>query len=219
MNDPDPHRDQPVLIVGGAVRTAPLALVLLHGRGATAESLLPLAAALAGAEAAVLAPQAAGNTWYPQRFIAPLAANEPWRSSALGVLDRLLDGLDAAGPGAAHTVLAGFSQGACLALDYAASRPRRYGAVLAFSGGLIGADDELDRYTGSLEGTPVFLGCSDDDPHIPLARLHASAERLRDLGAAVTLQIYPGMGHTILPDEVRRAQELVALARRAEASS
>jgi predicted esterase len=223
-----PHGGQPVVAAGRPAGEAAAAVILVHGRGATAESMLDLAAALERPDLAYLAPQAAADTryprsWYPQSFMAPLAANEPGLSSALGVLAGLVERLAAAGVPPARTVLLGFSQGACLALELAARQPRRYGGLIGFSGGLIGPPgtprDGLgpagapgaDPPEGPLAGTPVFLGCSDRDPHVPKARVDETAEALARLGARVTERIYPGMGHTVVADEIAVARAMLAL--------
>jgi predicted esterase len=180
----------------------------VHGRGATAESILGLAPLVDPGGFTFLAPQAAGHTWYPQRFMEPVEANEPWLSSALGVLSGLLDRLAGEGIRAERTVLLGFSQGACLALELAARNARRYGGLVGLSGGLIGPDGTPRRYPGSLDGTPVVLGCSDVDPHIPKRRVDETAEVLRRLGGEVEVRIYPGMGHTINDDELDAVRAL-----------
>jgi predicted esterase len=178
-------------------------MVLVHGRNATAESILELTREFDAPGLAYLAPQAAGHTWYPQRFLAPLRENEPYLSSALQVITDTLAQVTAAGIPLARTVLLGFSQGACLVLEYAARHAQRYGGVVGFSGGLIGPEGTPRDYAGSLDGTPVFLGCSDVDSHIPKARVHHSAEMLTTLGGAVTARLYPGMGHTVNHDEIK----------------
>jgi predicted esterase len=158
---------------------------------------------------AYLAPQAAGNTWYPYSFLAPLEHNEPGLSSGLAVLADRLAQLGDAGIPPERTLILGFSQGACLAVEFAARHARRYGGVIGLSGGLIGPDGTPRDYAGSLDGTPVFLGCSDIDPHIPLARVEHSADVLALLGADVTTRLYPGMGHTINQDEIAFVRDLV----------
>ena len=205
------HETMPLLHAGLGLNEANKALVLLHGRGATAESILPLASELGADDFAVLAPQAADHVWYPQRFIAPREQNEPYLSSALVMLNGLFKQLDAAGIPAARVVLAGFSQGACLASEFVAQNPTRYGGLLVFSGGLIGTGPTVlaELYQGSLEQTPVFMGCSDVDAHIPLVRVKESSEILRLLGAEVDERIYPGMGHTINQDELEVAKMLL----------
>lgn len=205
-----PHENQPILTAGRRLAEARAALILVHGRGATAESILELADYLPHPDMAYLAPQAAGNTWYPYSFLMPLEQNEPYLSSALGRLEALLGEVEQAGIPAERVVLAGFSQGACLASEFAARHVRRYGGLIAFSGGLIGPPGTSRAYAGALDGTPVFLGCSDIDPHIPLARVNETAEVLTRLGAVVDKRIYPRMGHTINEDELTAAAALVA---------
>lgn len=206
----DPHAGQPVIAAGEPLPSARAALVLLHGRGASAESILSLAEDIGQPRVAYLAPQAAGYTWYPQPFTAPLDANEPYLSSALALVETVVKQAERVGVPAAQIVLAGFSQGACLALEFAARHARRYGGVLGFSGGLIGPDGTPRDYAGSLDGTPVFLGCGDRDAHIPLARVQHSADVFASLGGAVTRRIYPGMGHALNDDELAFASDLVS---------
>lgn len=206
----NPHAGQPVLTAGAPLENAAGAVIMLHGRGASAEDILSLTAYLDSPGLAYLAPQAAGHTWYPYSFLSPLAENEPGLSSALGVIDALVSELiDAQGMPAERIALLGFSQGACLAVEYAARHPRRYGALIGFSGGVIGPPEHPFAYAGDLQATPVFLGCSDIDPHIPLARVEQTAALLSGLGAAVDKRIYPGMAHTIIPDEIDAAQTLL----------
>lgn len=200
----DVHGGLPVLTAGASPATAEAAMVLVHGRGATAADILYTIAPLVERPGwAFLAPEAAGDTWYPHPFTAPLEANEPWLSSALGVVAGLVSRFPAE-----RTILLGFSQGACLALEYAARNPRRYGAVVGLSGGLIGP--QIAEHRGSLAGTPVFLGCSDVDPHIPAQRVRESAAAFRDLGAEVELRLYPGMGHEVNQDELGFVRGLMA---------
>ncbi|MFO7682426.1 MAG: alpha/beta hydrolase [Chloroflexota bacterium] len=204
-----PHQGQPVFTAGKPLTEAQAAMILVHGRGATAVSILELARELHHPQFAYLAPQAAGNTWYPYSFLEPMARNEPGLSSALQAVADVLAQVEAAGIAAQRIVLAGFSQGGCLAAEFVARRARRYGGLLVFSGGLIGPPGALRDYAGSLAGTPVFLGCSDVDFHIPLARVEETAVILTNLGAQVNKQIYPGMGHTIVQDEIEQAREIV----------
>jgi predicted esterase len=199
-----------VLAAGAPLAEARVALVMVHGRGATAADILSFAGELARPGLALLAPQAAGNTWYPASFLAPLAANEPDLSSALALLDRVVARSEAAGVPSARTMLLGFSQGACLALEYAARHARRYGGLVGWSGGLIGPDDTPRDYPGSLAGTPVFLGCGTADPYIPEVRVALSAGVLRRLGADVTERMYPGLGHTVNQDELDATRALLA---------
>ncbi len=195
-----PHRGQPLVQKGEALNAASAAMVLLHGRGASAESILDIADELGVTGFAYLAPQAAGNIWYPYRFLAPVGLNEPWLSSGLDAIADVLAGITHAGIPVERIMLLGFSQGACLALEYAAQRPQRFGGVVGLSGGLIG--ETLGPYAGSLNGTPVFLGCSDRDPHIPKERVDLSATMLQELGANVSKVIYPMMDHTINEEEM-----------------
>lgn len=205
----DPHQGQPVIATGAPLATARAAMVMIHGRGASAEDILALAAEFAAPDVAFLAPQAADGAWYPQRFIAPLAANEPFLSSALATVGRLVEHITSTGIPQERVFLLGFSQGACLALEYAARNPQRYGGVIALSGGLIGPIGTAFDYAGSLAGTSVFLGCSDVDFHIPLERVHESTAAMRALGGDVTERIYPGMGHTVNADETAFVRELL----------
>lgn len=203
------HDQGPVATAGRPLAEARAALILLHGRGATAESILSLADYLPHADMAYLAPQAANYTWYPYSFLAPMEQNEPWLSSALRRVGALVAEVTAAGIPIERIMLAGFSQGACLASEYVARQAQRYGGLLAFSGGLIGPPGTPRDYQGTLEGTPVFIGCSDVDPHIPLGRVEETAEVLARLGATVDKRIYPRLGHTINDDEIAAAAALV----------
>lgn len=206
----DPHRDVRVARAGAPLNRANAAMVMLHGRGADAADMLVLAEVLGFPDLAYLAPQAAGRSWYPYSFLAPLEQNEPFLSSALEMLDRLVSELGREGLALERLVLFGFSQGACLAVEYAARRACRYGGVVGLSGGLIGPDGTPRDYAHALDGTPVFLGCSDVDPHIPVARLHETARVLERLGGMVAKRIYPAMGHTINDDEVRQVRGLLS---------
>lgn len=204
----DLHADMPVLQAGAPLQGAKVAVVLIHGRGSSPQDMLALVPYLP-ASAAYLAPTARGATWYPHRFIVPRAQNEPALSSALRAVGRTMAQVSAVGIPPEKTVLVGFSQGACLALEYAVRHPQRYGALVGLSGGLIGADDELTGYEGSLDGTPVLLGCSDVDFHIPLKRVNESARLLSALGANVDERIYPNFGHSINDDEINAMVRLI----------
>lgn len=182
---------------------------MTHGRGARAENILELARELPGSGFAYLAPQAAGETWYPKRFIAPIASNEPWLSSALAAVADVLAQVKAAGIPPERTMLLGFSQGACLALEFAARNARRYGGLVGLSGGLIGPDGAPRDYPGSLDGAPVFLGCSDVDFHVPKERVHETAAVLRRLGGEVTVRLYPDLGHAVNRDEIEFVREMM----------
>jgi predicted esterase len=206
----DPHAGQPVLTSGPAPREARLALILVHGRGASAEDILGLAAELHLPDVACLAPQAAGHTWYPYSFLSPIEQNEPGMTSGLGVISRLIEDLGRDGLPPERIGLLGFSQGACLSLEFAARHARRYAGVFALSGGLIGPPGTPRVYPGGFDGTPVFLGCSDVDSHIPLERVHESAEVFRRMGAAVDERIYPRMGHTVNDDELEAVRAVLS---------
>lgn len=208
------HDGQPVLEAGQPLTQATAAMILLHGRGASAADIMTVGRALSEPGFAYLAPQAAGNAWYPNPFTAPLASNEPWLSSALETVDRLLARAEENLP-ASQVILLGFSQGACLTLEFAARRPRRYGGVVGLSGALIGPDDAPRDHPRSLAGTPVLLGCSDADPHVAAERVGVSGEILRRLGGEVDVRIYPGLGHEVNEDEIGRVREMMsALVRR-----
>jgi len=198
----------PVLETGEPLAKARAAMVLVHGRGATAEDIMTLAADLMHPGFAYLAPQAAGSAWYPNPFTAPLAANEPYLSSALGVLENLLGRIEATIP-AQRIILLGFSQGACLALEFAVRHARRYGGLVGLSGGLIGPAGTPRDYPGSFEGTPAFLGCSDIDPYIEKDRVLEAATVLKQMNSRVTVRFYPGMGHMVSTEEIESAREIV----------
>lgn len=206
----DIHWRMPIKEIGEINPSTRAVLILIHGRGATAESLVPLIGDIDMAGFAYLLPQAAGSVWYPYPFMSPLAANEPALSSALNKINTLVEDVQRRGIPPERTMLLGFSQGACLTLEYAARNARRYGGIIGLSGGLIGPDDTPRDYAGSLEQTPVFLGCSDVDFHIPLARVQESSRVLRQIGGVVTEKIYPGMGHTINADEVAIIRGMMA---------
>ncbi|GAC1464670.1 MAG: dienelactone hydrolase family protein [Ktedonobacteraceae bacterium] len=209
LNVEGPHHGRPVFTAGKPLSEASAAMILLHGRGAGADDILSLAEEFEQTDFAYIAPAATDNTWYPNSFLAPLASNEPWLSSALAVIATLLVQIEAAGIPAERTVLLGFSQGACLTLESAARNARRYGAAIGLSGGLIGPAGTARSYKGSLDGTPVFLGCSDRDFHIPRARVEESAAILQQLGGVVDARIYPNMGHTVNRDELSAVKNIL----------
>jgi len=198
----DLHAGQPVLRKGPASAQARIAVVLVHGRGDSAAGILGLVDEFPQTDVTWVAPQAAGHTWYPFSFLSPMEQNEPGLSSALGVIGSLVQMLEADGVPADRVVLMGFSQGACLAQEFAARHARRYAGVVGLSGGVIGPSGTPRTYPGSFDGTPVFLGCSDMDPHIPLERVNESADVFRRMGADVDARMYPRMGHTVNADEI-----------------
>jgi len=198
-----------VVRAGAPLGAARAAMILVHGRGASAEGMLGLADAFEADDIAYVAPQAPSGSWYPQSFMAPIAQNEPYLGDALKTLADVVADLERQGVPSEKIVLLGFSQGACLALEFAALNACRFGGVAALSGGLIGPEGTPRNYAGSLAGTPVFLGCSDVDFHIPLERVHESTEVLKGLGGDVTEVIYPGMGHMIVQDEVEHVKKIL----------
>jgi predicted esterase len=205
----DPHAGQAVLRHGVSLPDARLAVILVHGRGGSADDMVGLAEELHATGVAYLAPSAANHTWYPSSFLAPIKQNEPGISSGLKVLQGLIDTLATHGIPPERVVILGFSQGACLSLEFAARHARRYAGVIGLSGGLIGPPGTPRAYEGTLDSTPVFLGCSDIDPHIPLERVHESADVFRQLGALVDERIYPRMGHTVNEDELEAIRTLL----------
>jgi phospholipase/carboxylesterase len=204
-----PHQGQRVVATGAPPEQAKGAVVMVHGRGASPESILTLVPALNRPDFAYLAPAAAGGTWYPNSFMAPIPSNEPGITSGMRAIADVLGMVQASGIPLERTVLLGFSQGACLSLEYAARNARRYGGVATLSGGLIGPDGTPRDYAGSLDGTPVFLGCSDVDFHIPRERVEFSAQVVGGLGGDVTLRLYPGMGHLVNEDEIAHVQAIL----------
>jgi predicted esterase len=205
----DPHGGQPVLEAGAPLGEAPVAVIMVHGRNAGPANILDLTPRLARPEVTYLAPAAANRTWYPNSFMAPIASNEPGLSSALGMLAALVARIEAAGVQKSRIVMLGFSQGACLAAEFAVRHAARYGGVVVFSGGVIGPPGTTWDESGRFEGTPMFFGCSDRDSHVPESRVIESAELCGRMGAAVTRRIYPGMGHLINDDELAWAQALL----------
>lgn len=204
-----PHQDQPLVTAGAPLKDAEVAAVLVHGRGASAESIVRMAEAFPRDQVAYLAPQAARKTWYPNPFIAPAESNEPGRSSGLQAIDDAVERALDAGIPLDRVLVLGFSQGACLSSEYLARNPRRYGGLAALSGGLIGETIDVEDYAGDLEGTPVFLGCSDVDPHIPAKRVEETAVVFDRLNADVTKRLYEGMGHGVNDDERAFVREMI----------
>jgi phospholipase/carboxylesterase len=206
----DPHKDEPIHHLGPALEAAAGAVIMLHGRGASADDILNLAQAMYHPKLAYLAPAAEGHSWYPNRFIAPRDQNEPWLTSALNKVESTVQlALDAGIP-TDRIVVCGFSQGACLSTEFIAIHPARYAGLFAFTGGLIGPLGMPMNYSGDLQGTPAFLGCGDPDPHIPWMRVQESADVLEGMNAKVTLRRYPGRAHTVSADEVGYATIILA---------
>ena len=206
-----PHEGQPVHSAGAPLERARAAMIMVHGRGASADDILSLSQEFPDPDVAFLAPQAAGHEWYPLSFLSPLESNEPGISSGMAVLKGIDDRVTDAGIPPERIILLGFSQGACLVLEYAARHTRRFGGVAGLSGGLIGPDGTPREYGGSLEGTPIFLGCSVHDPHIPESRVRLTHEVLRALGAVVTMRLYPEPGHSVNEDEVEFVRGMLRL--------
>ena len=205
----DPHRDQPVRTLGAPLAQAVAAIVLLHGRGASAEDILGLAAEMYDERVAYLAPQAADHRWYPYSFMAPIAENEPWLSSALAKVAAVVQLAVDAGVSLERVFICGFSQGACLSTEFIARNPARYGGLVAFTGGLIGPPDADLHHAGNLAGMPALFSSGDPDPHVPWSRVLASAKEFTAMGAEVETQRYPGRPHTVLPQEIKAARELI----------
>jgi len=203
------HQSQPVETAGEPLESADAAAIMLHGRGATPGGILDLAREFDAAGVAYLAPRADRRTWYPNPFTAPIESNQPHLDSALATLGDVIEDVTDAGIPMESTLLLGFSQGACLASEFAARNPRRYGGLAVLSGGLIGPEVDAGDYDGDLAGTPAFVGCSDVDPHIPVERVEETTAILEDLGADVTERIYPGMGHTVNEEEVAFVGEML----------
>ncbi len=198
----DPHAGQPVLSRGRPLGQGRAAMIMIHGRNAGPENILELATALPHPDFSYLAPGAAGGTWYPFGFMAETSTNEPGISSGLAAIHRLVEEVVGKGIPRSRIILLGFSQGACLASTYAVRNAARFGGVIVYSGGLIGPPGTTWNLKGHFAGTPVFLGCSDVDAHIPAARVNESAEVFRRMGAEVTERIYPGMGHLVNEEEL-----------------
>lgn len=198
-----------IITKGGDIKIAKKALILLHGRGANAEDILSLTNYLSVKDVALFAPQATNNSWYPQSFVAPVSQNEPWLSSALEVVKEVVSNINQNNISDENIYLLGFSQGACLALEFAARNATKYGGIIAFSGGLIGDKIYLENYKGDFHKTPVFIGSSNPDFHIPVERVYASANILKNMNADVTEKLYSNMGHTINEDELLHANAIL----------
>lgn len=198
-----------IVTAGVALKDAKKALIMIHGRGASAQDILSMAGYLNVKDYALIAPQASGHTWYPYSFMAPVAQNEPGLSSAITVLKSIVDEVIAAGIPATNIYFLGFSQGACLTLEFVTRYAQRYGGVVAFTGGLIGDQLNMSNYSGDFSGTPVFIGSSDPDMHVPVTRVRESEVVMKGMNADMTVKVYPGMGHTVSQDEVETANSLV----------
>jgi phospholipase/carboxylesterase len=198
-----------IVKAGQELSTTSKVLILLHGRGGSAEDILSFSSYLNVKDFTLLAPQATNNAWYPLSFLAPPAQNEPWLSSALSLLKELVDDLYAKGIPSENIYFTGFSQGACLTLEFVARNANKYGGVAAFTGGLIGDKIYSENYKGDFAGTPVFIGTSNPDPHVPVERVYATTNILKNMNAVVTEKVYNNMGHTINEDEIENANKIV----------
>jgi len=201
FSDSDPHASQGVLRSDLDIESAEGIVIMVHGRGGSARNTLALFTEISVEGVVALAPQAADHSWYPHSFLAPIEMNEPWLSSALRRLGSLVSSITDLGIPTERTAIFGFSQGACLAIEFAARNPAHYGAVMGLTGGLIGPPGTIREYAGSLMGTKVFLGTGDPDPHVPLDRVHETRDVLSGMGAEVELRVYPGMSHSINQQE------------------
>ncbi len=201
--------EKKILTSGKRMEDAEKVLVMVHGRGATAEDIISLAAHLNVEEFSLLAPQATTNAWYPYSFIAPSSRNEPWLTSALDLLKSIVAEIESKGIKTDNIYFLGFSQGACLVLEFLARNAKRYGGAIAFTGGLIGEEMAEDKYVGDFSAMPIFIGTSDPDSHVPLPRVHESVDILRNMSADVRLKVYPGMGHTINEEELVEARTVL----------
>jgi len=205
----DPHRNTPVIRAGSDLARAGAAVVMLHGRGGSAQDILSLANDMYDERIAYLAPQAADNTWYPYSFLAPIQQNEPWLSSAIAKVGSVVQSCLSAGVPHDKVAVCGFSQGACLATEFVARHPARYGALIAFTGGLIGPPGSDLHHAGSLDGMPALFSSGDPDPHVPWSRVEESARELKRMGAEIQLLRHPGRPHTIMNSELDAARSLI----------
>lgn len=201
------HTKDNIITKGVALEEAEMVLVMLHGRGASANDIVELSTYFALHNAHIIAPEATNNSWYPFSFLVPVEQNEPWLSSSLDMLKKVLDDVLNAGKQSNQIFILGFSQGACLTLEFAARNATQFGGVVAFTGGLIGNTINNNLYKGDFNKTKIFIGNSDKDPHVPLQRSKDSQQILQQLGADVSLKIYPNMPHTIIEDEINWVNE------------
>ena len=209
MHDTNNSHKKNIVTAGVAIEQAKKALIMIHGRGGSAEDILSLATHLQVKDFALLAPQATGNTWYPYSFMVPPVQNEPWLSSALSLLKAVVGDVTEQGIAVENIYFLGFSQGACLTLEFVTRNAQRYGGVTAFTGGLIGDKIYPENYSGDFAGTPVFIGSSNPDPHVPVERVYATSNILKDMHADVTEKVYNNMGHTINQDEIDLVNKLI----------
>lgn len=201
--------EKKILTQGKPLEETGKALILIHGRGATAASILPLAHELGADDFTLYAPQATNNTWYPYSFMAPAAQNQPALDSALELIDETVKGILAQGIASKDIYLAGFSQGACLTSEYATRHAQRYGGLFIFTGGLIGEKLEIGHYSGDFDGTPVLITTGDPDSHVPVSRVDETVKQMESMGAKVTRKVYPGRPHTILEEELELARKIL----------
>ena len=209
MPDTNNTHKKNIVTAGVAIEEAKKALIMIHGRGGSAEDILSVAAHLQVKDFALLAPQATGNTWYPYSFMVPPVQNEPWLSSALSLLKAVVGDVTEQGIAVENIYFLGFSQGACLTLEFVTRNAQRYGGVTAFTGGLIGDKIYPENYSGDFAGTPVFIGSSNPDPHVPVERVYATSNILKAMHADVTEKVYNNMGHTINQDEIDWVNKLI----------
>lgn len=198
-----------IQITGKPLQEADKALIMIHGRGADARDILGIASHLNVQEYALFAPEATNNTWYPYSFMAPPEQNEPWLSSALNLVKEAVDAATEQGISAENIYFLGFSQGACLALEFVARNAKKFGGVVALTGGLIGDKIDQDNYTGNFNSTPIFMGTGNPDPHVPIERVKESAIILEKMNAKVHLKVYNGKAHSVSQDEIDEANRLV----------
>jgi predicted esterase len=206
----DIHKGQPTITVGLENDRANLIVILLHGRGSSAEAMVPIADSLSMEGVRIIIPQAGLNRWYPQTAFGPLDANEPDLSSALALIDSLIAAAHEEGFSNEQIFFGGFSQGACLASEYVARNARKYGGLFVFSGALIGPKGMPRNYPGSFEKMPVFIGGSDVDPWVSHDLILDTAAVFQRMGADVDLRTYPGMTHTINVEEISCVREMLA---------
>ncbi len=198
-----------IVTAGVPLQDAKKALIMIHGRGGSAEDILSLADNLDVKDFALLAPQANSNSWYPYSFMAATSQNEPWLSSALALLKETVNEVLMQGITEENIYFTGFSQGACLTLEFVARNATKYGGVAAFTGGLIGDRIRPENYKGDFKNTPIFIGSSNPDPHVPAERVYATTKILKSMNANVTEKIYENMGHTIIMNEIELANKLI----------